>query len=64
VPRKRIALLIAAILLPGGLVLLLLGWLARALARTKRGQRALQFVRSRTAARSGLGWLGAQRRAA
>jgi hypothetical protein len=54
---RRIAVVIAAIVVPGGLVALLGAWLFKAFSRTDRGQRALSFARSRVRA----GFRGAQK---
>jgi len=43
-------LIIAAILIPGGLCLLCVAWLGRALAQTERGRKALTFARQRVPA--------------
>jgi hypothetical protein len=44
---RRVSFVIAAVLVPGGLVLLLAAWLAYRLARTDRGLRAVAALRRR-----------------
>jgi hypothetical protein len=50
---RRIAVLLAAIVVPGGLVALLGAWLLKAIYRTDKGQRALSYARTRVARRRG-----------
>jgi hypothetical protein len=45
--NRRIAFVIAALVLPGGFVALFGAWLFRAASRTERGQRLLSFARER-----------------
>jgi hypothetical protein len=44
---RRIALFMAALVVPGGLVALFGAWILKAISRTDRGQRALSFARTR-----------------
>jgi hypothetical protein len=44
---RRIAFVIAALVLPGGFVALLGAWLFRAASRTERGRRFLDLVREK-----------------
>jgi len=45
--NRRIAFLIAAIVLPGGFVALFGAWLFRAASRTERGRKLLSLARDR-----------------
>jgi hypothetical protein len=45
--NRRIAFVIAALVLPGGFVALLGAWLFRAASRTQRGRKLLTFARER-----------------
>jgi hypothetical protein len=47
---RKIALIVAAILIPGGLCVLCIAWLGRALAQTERGRKAITFARRRVPA--------------
>jgi hypothetical protein len=44
---RRIAVIMAALVVPGGLVALLGAFILKAISRTDRGQRALSFARTR-----------------
>jgi hypothetical protein len=47
---RKIALIIAAILIPGGLCALCVAWLGRALAQTERGRKAITYASQRVPA--------------
>jgi hypothetical protein len=44
---RRIAVIMAALVVPGGLVALFGAWILKAIFRTDRAQRALSFARTR-----------------
>jgi hypothetical protein len=47
---RKIILVAAALIIPGGLVALLCAWLGRAFSQTERGRRAIRFARQRVPA--------------
>jgi hypothetical protein len=47
---RKLVLILAALLLPGGLIALLGAWFFRALAQTERGQKVLKVARERVPA--------------
>jgi hypothetical protein len=47
---RRIVLVVAAILVPGGFVALIGAWLIKALSRTERGRKVVDLARSRVPA--------------
>jgi len=48
--HRKIALILTAVLLPGGLLVLAAGYLVRTLVRTTRGRRVVDLARSRVPA--------------
>lgn len=44
---RRLAVIMAALVLPGGLVALFGAWIFKVISRTDRGRRALSFARKR-----------------
>ncbi len=51
---RKVALLVAALILPGGLLALAAGWLVRTLAQTEKGRKVVSLARRRVPA-----WLSA-----
>lgn len=47
---RRIALVVAAIIVPGGFVALIGAWLFKALSQTERGRKVVDLARSRVPA--------------
>jgi hypothetical protein len=47
---RKIVLVVAAILVPGGVIALLGAWLVKALSQTERGRKAVDLARSRVPA--------------
>jgi hypothetical protein len=45
--NRRLALVVAALIVPGGLLALLGAWLIKAFSQTDKGQRALSLARER-----------------
>jgi hypothetical protein len=47
---RKIVIVIAAVLIPGGFIALAAGWLLKALSQTERGRKVVDLARSRVPA--------------
>jgi hypothetical protein len=47
---RKIALVIVALLIPGGLIALFCAWAGRALSQTERGRKAISYAQKRVPA--------------